>query len=285
MNASDPAHSVLYLWEKRTLYIGEHSEFVPLTQGAASLLIAIDRPITIELPTMGEVMSVRSALIPAGVTFAFDAHGHRIANCYLDPYNDDFFRLQQIMQQQVGGIYINSHKEHVQVAALEKMISQKIAQNEAGLLLENIVLPSLAEAPRRKTTDPRIIEIIDFIKRSPTVNYTNRDLAKRINVSEVTLQRLFKSTTGIPIRRFRLWHRLFITASLMACGWAVTDAALEAGFSDASHFNHVFKDMIGMRPTSIIRRTKNMSIYVDDSTMRNQLFSFEQYGSHQLTLS
>ncbi|OUS26808.1 hypothetical protein A9Q99_16450 [Gammaproteobacteria bacterium 45_16_T64] len=268
---STTAPSILYLWERRTLYIGEYSEFVPLTQGAASLMIAIDGPITIELPNTSEVVSVSSALIPAGVTFKVDTHGHRIANCYLDPYNEDFFRLKQIMQNDVGGIYVNSKKEIMQAAALEKMLCHNVDQKEAAMLLENAVFPSFFEAPKRNTTDPRIIEIIDFIKGDPTVNHTNKDMAKRINVSEVTLQRLFKATTGIPIRRFRLWHRLYVTATLLAFGRSITEAALEAGFSDASHFNHVFKDMLGMCPSSIIRRTQNMSIFVDESALRNQL--------------
>ena len=93
-------------------------------------------------------------------------------------------------------------------------------------------------------------------------------MAKRISVSEVTLQRLFKATTGIPIRRFRLWRRLFVAATLLALGRSITEAALEAGFSDASHFNHVSRDMLGMTPTFIIRRTENMTIFVDEGSIK-----------------
>jgi len=136
--------------------------------------------------------------------------------------------------------------------------------------LKNCVLPSLQEAPKESITDPRIIAVIDIIKSEPTINHTNEYLANRINVSEVTLQRLFKATTHIPIRRFRLWHRLFITSTLLAFGLSITDAALQAGFSDASHFNHVFKDMFGILPSSLLRRTQNMSIFVDESALSDQ---------------
>lgn len=262
--------SALYLWKRRSLYIGNYSASVPLTQGASSLIIAIDKPITIELPHTSEVFSVRSALVPAGLTFKPNTLGHPVANCYLDPFNEDFFRLKQTMQNCVGGIYIDSKKETMQAAAFEKMLCQRLNQTEAYFLLENYVFPSFQEAPKKSITDPRIIDIIDFIKSEPTVNHTNEFLANRINVSEVTLQRLFKATTGIPIRRFRLWHRLFITSTLLAFGKSITEAALEAGFSDASHFNHVFKDMFGILPSSLLRRTKNMSIFVDESTLSNQ---------------
>lgn len=264
------APSMLYLWERRTLYIGEYPEFSPLTQGASSLLVGVDGPISITQTRTGDTVSGNCFLIPAGVTFMIDSNGQRIANCYLDPYNEDFFRIRQTMKQQVADIFVGNEKEIMQAAALEKMLCQKLNQREASSLLEHAILPTQFEAPKRVKTDPRIIEIIDFIKNDPTINHTNKTMAKRINVSEVTLQRLFKATTGIPIRRFRLWHRLFVTATLLAFGRSITEAALEAGFSDASHFNHVFRDMLGMSPSSIIRRTKNMTICVDEPALLNQ---------------
>ena len=263
--------SILYLWKSRTLYIGEYPDFSPLTQGAASLLVGVDGPIAITQCNSGETISANAFLIPAGVPFIIDSDGHRIANCYLDPYNEDFFRLKQSMKERVGDIYIGNKKEIMQAAAFEKMLCHTLDQKEAGKLIEHAVFPSIFEAPKRPATDPRIVEIIDFIQDDPTINHTNKAMAKRINVSEVTLQRLFKATTGIPIRRFRLWHRLFVTATLLAFGRSITEAALEAGFSDASHFNHVFKDMLGMSPSSIIRRTKNMTIFVDEGALNHSL--------------
>ena len=271
MTNSTEDSSILYLWKRRSVYIGKHSSLDPLTQGASSLLIAIDEPITIELPDTSQAVSIRSALIPAGLTFRPNTNGHRIANCYLDPFNEDFFRLKQVMQKEIGGIYINSKKEIMQTAAFEKMLRHKMDQKEAYSLLETAVFPSFQEAPKKSIIDPRIIDTIDFIKSNPAVNHTNELLAKRINVSEVTLQRLFKATTGIPIRRFRLWHRLFVTSTLLAFGLSITEAALEAGFSDASHYNHVFKDMFGLPPSSILKRTKDMSIFVDESALNSQL--------------
>ena len=264
--------SILYLWKSRTLYIGEYPDFSPITQGAASsLLVGVDGPISITQCNSGETVSGNSFLIPAGTIFIINSNGHRIANCYLDPYNEDFFRLKQSMKEQVGEIHVGNKKEIMQAAAFEKMLCHTLDQKEADRLIECAVFPSIFEAPKRPATDPRIVEIIDFIQDDPTINHTNKTMAKRISVSEVTLQRLFKATTGIPIRRFRLWRRLFVAATLLALGRSITEAALEAGFSDASHFNHVFKDMLGTTPSSIIRRTKNMTIFVDEGVIMHPL--------------
>ncbi len=265
------APSSLYLWDRRTLYVGEYPEKNPLAPGASSLIVGIDGPITITQCKTNETIEGSSFLISAGVPFVLDTCGQRMSMLYLDPFNEDFFRLKQTMQRKEGGIFVGNKKELAFMATMEKILCQKLTQNEAYCLLDMTVFPTKAESPRQAKTDPRVVEVIGIIKDDPVSNCTNSTLAKRINISEVTLQRLFKATTGIPIRRFRLWHRLFVTATLMASGQCITDAAGNAGFSDSSHFNHVFKDMLGMSPSSIIRRTNNMGIYADDATIIRQL--------------
>ena len=48
----------------------------------------------------------------------------------------------------------------------------------------------------------------------------------------------------------------------MAEGQTLTDAALEAGFSDSSHFNHVFRSMLGLKPSDVLNRKEHMKIFV-----------------------
>ena len=101
-----------------------------------------------------------------------------------------------------------------------------------------------------------------MIRADPADNISNDELAARVGLSGARLQRLFKESTGIPIRRYRLWHRLFVTSSMMAMGSTLTDAALAAGFSDSSHLTHVFRSMLGMKPSMVLRRSRDMRILV-----------------------
>lgn len=252
--------SILYLWNKRTLYIGEYNGFSHITQGAASLLVGIDGPIDVLHVSTGRMFSAKSFLIPAGESFAIHGKGRRIANCYLDSYNEDFKRLKKIMINNRGNIYVGNADEELFAALFCKMLESKLDYDEASDLMNRIVFTPELRSSLCEPTDPRIIEVIDFIKRDTSINHAGSYLAKRINVSETTMQRLFKRTTGITVRRFRLWHRIFVTATLVAVGHSITEAAVETGFSDASHFNHVFKEMIGMKPSSIMRLRDNMTI-------------------------
>jgi len=57
---------------------------------------------------------------------------------------------------------------------------------------------------------------------------------------------LFKENTDVPYRRFRAWKRLFLAVEHLNASDNMTFAALEAGFSDATHFSHSFRDAFGV---------------------------------------
>ncbi|MCG8313919.1 MAG: AraC family transcriptional regulator [Pseudomonadales bacterium] len=121
--------------------------------------------------------------------------------------------------------------------------------------------------------NPKINIVIDIVKSNPSSNISNAELAAAVDLSERQLQRQFKIATGIPIRRFRLWHRLFITATLMQFGWSLTDAALEAGFSDAPHFNHTFRSMLGMKPSFVLKRQNKIKIFAGSTDTQPETLS------------
>jgi AraC-like DNA-binding protein len=64
------------------------------------------------------------------------------------------------------------------------------------------------------------------------------------------------------MRRYRLWHRLFVTAVKMGTGGNLTEAAMDAGFTDSAHFSHTFKAMFGMAPTTILLQPNSLKIII-----------------------
>ena len=80
-------------------------------------------------------------------------------------------------------------------------------------------------------------------------------IAKARNVTPRTLYRLFASEGSTPIRW--LWQQR-LAASHKALRdetvTQVTDAALDFGFKDLSHFSRTFKAAFGRSPRSLIRR-------------------------------
>ncbi len=71
------------------------------------------------------------------------------------------------------------------------------------------------------------------------------ELAKAVELSESRLAALFRSETGIALRRYILWTRLESAVEVLAAGASATTAALEAGFADSAHLSRTFRRMFG----------------------------------------
>lgn len=57
--------------------------------------------------------------------------------------------------------------------------------------------------------DKRISKAIELIKEKVDDNVSVEDLASAVNLSVPRLVQLFKLQTGVPIRRYRQWHRFY----------------------------------------------------------------------------
>ena len=66
---------------------------------------------------------------------------------------------------------------------------------------------------------------------------------------------------GVPIRRYRQWHRLFVTAVGVTQGLSLTTAALEAGFTDSAHFSRTFRSILGMPPSAMLNPRGRMRMF------------------------
>ncbi|EKF75809.1 transcriptional regulator [Alcanivorax hongdengensis A-11-3] len=260
MTSSVKTAGTLYLWQQRTLYLGYISRLSSLSQGANTLLFGLDD--VIPLKVGGLQLEARSYLVPAGARYSADSLGKRIACCFLDPLGKDMLFHSPAMAEHESGISFGSMHEASQLHTLQTLYRDQADAGQAYRALEGQLFPEECTRVEGFEPDARIAEVVALIRSDPSENLSNEALAQRVGLSGDRLQRLFKQTTGIPIRRYRLWHRLFVTSSMMAMGATLTDAALAAGFSDSSHLAHVFKSMLGMSPSTVLRRSRHVRILV-----------------------
>ena len=259
MQASPP--SVLYLWNLRTLYIGELFQLSSIRHGAAALLVGITGEFELNLPGVSTPVKTRVALIPPDHTFSANSCGNIIADLFLDPCMRDFSLLKSQMDNRGGGIYFDSARSDQWLQALTDIHEQRVSPQDAYEHLRVHILSQDAIKGFTHETDSRVWQVINLIKQNPLENFPGETLAESVDMTDVQLRRLFKKHTGLPLRTYRRWHRLFVTATLMAMGKTLTDAAVETGFFDAAHFNHAFREMLGMKPSFILKNAAKMRIH------------------------
>src|SRR5690606_9488719 len=114
-------------------------------------------------------------------------------------------------------------------------------------------------------SDPRVRRLVGLIQSEIGSNLSVEYLAEQVNLSVAGLTKLFKKQTGVPIRRYRQWHRLYVTATEIGKGKTLTEAAQSAGFVDLSHCIHTFNQMLGRKPSYYLQRPEEIKIITEGS--------------------
>ncbi len=78
-------------------------------------------------------------------------------------------------------------------------------------------------------------------------------LAGVAGLSSSRLMHVFTESVGVPLRPYLLWLRIQHAAGALMSGTGVTEAAHQAGFSDAAHMTRTFRRMLGATPTEVVR--------------------------------
>jgi AraC-like DNA-binding protein len=252
--------SLLYLWDKRTLYIGPLFEPLKLTQGAATLLVSLDKNISFNIDNGSKNIECTSLLLPAGLSVNIDTGDAIIASCNLDPLGADFSGLSILMQNKEGKASYNLKQYGDFKQVYSKLRNEQLDSESAYSLLEDLLENRFSQFYPNHAIDTRVAKVVDKIKQTADDNLAVEDLASLVNLSVPRLVQVFKKQTGVPMRRYRLWHRLYMTSVKIASGGHLTEAAVNAGFTDSSHFTHTFKAMCGMAPTTLLFQPNGLKI-------------------------
>ena len=126
-------------------------------------------------------------------------------------------------------------------------------ENGSDGRLASVLLDQLAAAPEVASmlplpSDPRLQAITNHLQQQPDDTTTLTGWAKRLEVSEKTLSRLFSQQTGLTFRLWRQRLRLFHALPLLEQQEPVTDVALACGYESISAFISAFSQQFGCTP-------------------------------------
>ncbi|MFJ7567523.1 AraC family transcriptional regulator [Herminiimonas sp. NPDC097707] len=128
-------------------------------------------------------------------------------------------------------------------------------------LLIELALFELAEDEDAATfmplpTDPRARRVADMILADPASNLELEIFAHTVGASARTITRLFPAETNLTFKEWR--QRARIMAAVEALGsepTSIKQIAAQLGFSSVAAFGHAFRQIMGMTPGEMVRRS------------------------------
>ncbi|MCF8359348.1 MAG: AraC family transcriptional regulator [Prolixibacteraceae bacterium] len=125
-----------------------------------------------------------------------------------------------------------------------------VKQNLAIYALIMLLLSDIPEETwRMKTTDRRVLRVIEYIEQHSHDKLTNEHLAGIANMAVNSFLRLFKSATGSTLQKFVQNKRVEKALVLMHNpSLSIEQIAGDCGFSDRQHFSKVFKKVVNLSP-------------------------------------
>lgn len=136
-----------------------------------------------------------------------------------------------------------------------QMLAQLMRRTANTFAAEEIGIELLGEsvADRRKVTavDPRCVQKAKSVLHECVEGrLTLTEVAADVGVSPIHLTQQFKRSEGMPLYRYQTGLRLIRALDKLPEREDISDLAFELGFSSHSHFTSVFRENVGVTPSS-----------------------------------
>jgi transcriptional regulator GlxA family with amidase domain len=113
------------------------------------------------------------------------------------------------------------------------------------------VQPSI-EAVRRAFRDADGLTLLRLLRElAPSCQYSGRELARLLGVSNRHLQRLFATRIQLRPERLLKEERLLSARQLLRTASSVKEVAFTLGFRQASQFSRDYRHRFGVRPSAV----------------------------------
>jgi len=254
-----PQKALYYSSDKRSIYVGRLERMLSRVNVASTLLLSIDNQLDVVDQTTGKIHHSKSLLIPAGMNVTIDTHNANVAVCFLDDLGTDLNKLIPKMGASIdisgqSRCFSSICSETEMIKNVESLLEKRPSAEDALEELDSWL--EFIDTPNHDVPDPRVSKAISMIKENFSQNISVAEVADSVHLSVPRLSQLFKEVTGTPIRRFRLWHRISMTAIKLREGFSLTDAAIFTGFSDYAQFSRVFRELCGGSPSAAKNNTE-----------------------------
>lgn len=194
----------------------------------------------------------KSLIIKENILHQLDTNGSVQLIIYLDV---DTRIAQSIKSKYLVNNEVHSLDLNVFHFVNSKELQQALLMPEPSILecVINKVLACLSFEIENVRTDQRILLAEQTISTTHPEDITSKSIADKVCLSESRLRSLFKQVTGVSLYRYMLWNKIWFATNQIMAGYSVYEAAIDAGFTDGSHFHKMMVKMFGISPSKFLK--------------------------------
>ena len=236
----------LILGSDRSLYRGEFLATGWHSHAAPVLLIGLSGRFALHL-LGGRIETCHSAWIDIGVEHIFDPCGEQVATMYLEPDSMLARRWRAHFSMHDGVVFDPCRRAE--------------NSNRLDAYMLNFDLDALLpiQCADVAPVDTRVAHSLKALRRPGSETPSRGELAQVTGLSDSRFNHLFRAEMGVDFRRYRVWSQVRAALCALSTDKRLTQAALDGGFVDSSHFSHMFRKTFGMTPSSVLKPLRDVT--------------------------
>lgn len=243
----------LFLWEGLGLYLGPTFRTDMHAHHAAQIAIGLTGTLRLRTRHNGPWRRSRALVVPPDCPHQIDGEGRIVSLLFLDP---EAVEIRSLMQPQKTGIRtIPEPTLRPLLSALCRCWQEQWDTQATERICRSLIRTLTAQAAPLSVLDPRVAHAVHLLRATPDRRMTVAQIATAVALSPSRLAHLFRTHTGLAIRRYALWLRLAHALQQMTSGVSLTVAAHAAGFADSAHLSRTFWRMFGLVPSMLSKHS------------------------------
>ena len=148
--------------------------------------------------------------------------------------------------------------EILEMLLLSPKIQKRITKLQTELLLQAVSYVYELHDTHKEEMENDMLILCDRLTNHFSDSLPLDNLAKDLYLSKYYLIRKCKRILGLTPHKFHLQNRIRKAQTLLFTNKSVTEASVDTGFYDHSHFDRSFKNIVGISPTEYLASSKTL---------------------------